>query len=282
MVMLPAPLTTVPRMLAGAARGLVGGETTVAAAGELSALTLNIGAAAPARAEAILAWLAARDDQVVVLTETSGGPGTRLLVDGLADLGYVVREMLPPGMRDRGVLVATRVPVHQVFRARISVTLPWRAVGMVLATEPRVATLGVYVPSRDRSPVKIARKQDFIESLVRSVENLPGSLRSRLLVMGDYNVVTRGHEPGLPGFFEYEYGLHESLERFGFVSAHELHAHAVQPHSWIGRTGTGYLYDYVHIGRSLHDQVAHCAYRHEPRELRLSDHAAVEVRLRLG
>jgi exodeoxyribonuclease III len=280
--MLTAPAITAPRVPEYAAGVLVGGRgAEVPATSELSAITLNIGAAAAVRAEAILTWLAARDDQVVVLTETSGGPGTRLLVDGLAGRGYAVREMLPPGMRDRGVLVATSLPVHQIIKTRISVTLPWRAVGVVLATEPRVAVLGVYVPSRDRSPAKIARKQDFIESFVRSVKNLPGSLRSRLLVMGDYNVVTRAHKPTLPGFFDYEYGLHESLEQFGFVSAHELHAHAQQPHSWIGRTGTGYLYDYVHVGSSLHDQVAHCAYRHEPRELRLSDHAAVEVRLRL-
>lgn len=249
---------------------------------ELSAVTLNIGAAALARAEAVLDWLAARNDDVVVLTETSGGGGTRLLASGLAELGYAVRETLPAGERDRGALVASRVGVHQVFRARISVTLPWRAVGMVLATEPRVAVLGVYVPSRDRSPHKIERKQQFIDSFVRSVENLPGSLRSRLLVVGDYNAVPRDHQPALPGFFDYEYGLHESLGRCGFISAHELHEPGSQPHSWIGRTGIGYLYDYVHVGSSLHGDVAHCAYRHDPRELRLSDHAAVEVRLRLG
>ncbi|MEA2493876.1 MAG: exodeoxyribonuclease [Thermoleophilaceae bacterium] len=278
----PLPMTKLPRSLLGSARALLAPERPVETeALELSAMTLNIGAAAAPRAEAILEWVAARGDDVVVLTETSGGPGTRLLVAGLAECGYAVREMLPEGVRDRGVLVASRLPVHQVFRTRIDVTLPWRAVGMVLDTDPRVAVLGVYVPSRDRSPVKVARKEQFIDSFLASVGRLPGSLRGRLLVVGDYNVVRREHEPWLPGFFDYEYRLHEELERLGFAAAHDLDGHSVHPHSWIGRTGTGYLYDYVHVGSALHDHVDHCAYLHEPRTTRLSDHAAVEVRLRL-
>jgi exodeoxyribonuclease-3 len=246
----------------------------------LRALSLNVGAAAAPRAAAILSWLRSRNEDVFVLTETSAGNGTRLLLDGLEVMGY--RTFFATDPRDRGVAVASRIPVHRVLDAQMSLTLPWRASAIVLDTQPRVAMIGVYVPSRDRSPLKVARKEAFLASLLDSIRGLSASLRGRLLVVGDYNVVARRHAPRIPGFFPYEYAFHEQLENLGLKGAHELGTTAAhQPHSWIGRTGNGYLYDYVHVGKALQSSVERCSYLHGPRERRLTDHAAVTVRLRL-
>ena len=46
----------------------------------LSFLTVNIGAASRERAEALLAWLAKRSEDVFLLTETSAGTGTDYLL----------------------------------------------------------------------------------------------------------------------------------------------------------------------------------------------------------
>lgn len=246
----------------------------------LRALSLNIGAAAAPRAEAILAWLRRRSEDVFVITETSAGDGTRLLLEGLRARGY--RTFSATDTRDRGVAVASRLPIHSLLDRHLSLTLPWRAAGVVLDTQPRVALIGVYVPSRDRTPAKVARKEHFLDSLLASVQGLPVSLRGRLLVMGDYNTVSRRHLPRLPGFFPYEYAFHDQLERLGLVSAHELLSMDTQPHSWIGRTGNGYLYDYAHVGPSLHSTLERCSYLHGPRERGLTDHAAVAVRLALS
>jgi exonuclease III len=164
----------------------------------------------------------------------------------------------------------------------MTLTLPWRATGVVLDTRPRVALLGVYVPSRDRTPVKVARKQAFLSSLLGSIRGLPPALRSRMLLVGDYNTVSERHRPRLPGFFPYEYAFHDELEAMSLSSAHELAPGVSQPHSWIGRTGNGYLYDYVHVGAALQSTLQSCRYLHGPRERHLSDHAAVAVQLRLG
>jgi exodeoxyribonuclease-3 len=244
-------------------------------------LTLNIGAAASHRAESILGWLVAHPADVLVLTETSRGLGTQLLIDELSARGYQVLCAPEDCGRDRGVVLATRVPIRKRLPG-LGVTLPWRAIGVVLETVPRVAVVGVYVPSRDRSEAKIVRKQEFIESLLASVEGMPGPHRRHLLVVGDYNAISRAHQPRLPGFFPYEYGMHDELERLGLRAAHELAALRDHPHSWIGRTGNRYLYDYVHAGEALHDRIKVCEYLHEPRELALSDHAAVAVQVRLG
>ena len=243
------------------------------------AITLNIGAAAPARAARILAWLSRRDDDVIVLTETSAGAGTELLREGPRQHGF--QTYATTDARDRGVLVASRVAVRDVLTDRLRVTLPWRVCALQLDTTPAIVVLGVYVPSRDRSAAKIARKQAFIASLLQGLGALPEPARRNLLLVGDYNAIARRHDPALPGFFSWEYALHDQLEDLGLRPAHELLSTGAHPHSWIGRTGNRYLYDYVHLSPGLQPRLDRCTYLHDPRTMALSDHAAVTARLRL-
>jgi exodeoxyribonuclease-3 len=247
------------------------------AAYSLRALTLNIGAAAPDRAERIIRWLRRRDDDVVVLTETSWGAGSTLIAERLDAWGYSVVWTQPDA--DRGVMLATRLPVRARLCADMSVTLPWRIAAVRLATEPSLAVVGVYMPSRERSPRNVEKKTYFIESFLASLRAMAPVTRNRLLIAGDYNAVSRRHWPAHQGFIECEYGLHEELERLGFIAGHELVNFAAQPHSWIGRTGNGYLYDYFHIGKALHDRLRTCRYLHGTRESGISDHAAVAMAL---
>jgi exodeoxyribonuclease-3 len=244
-------------------------------------LTFNIGAAGEARAAAILKWLLSRDDDAIVLTETTDGAGTTLLAHGLRARGYSVCHT--PAARERGVLVASRLAITRDLSDSLAVTLPCRASALLIGSGAnRLVLVGVYIPSRDRTGVKIARKRAFIASLLAGLLGLPAAQRPRLVLAGDYNAVARRHEPHLPGFFPWEYGLHDELERIGLRPAHELLRRGEHPHSWIGRTGLGYLYDYVHVGTGLQCGVERCEYLHGPRRQRLSDHAAVAVRLALG
>jgi exodeoxyribonuclease-3 len=244
-------------------------------------LTFNIGAAGEARAGTILRWLRSRKDDVIVLTETTNGIGTELLAEGLRARGYSVRHS--PAARERGVLVASRLAIARDLSDDLAVTLPSRASALLLGTgATELLLVGVYIPSRDRTDAKVARKEAFIASLLGGLRVLPAAHRRRLVLAGDYNAVARRHEPQLPGFFPWEYGLHDELERIGLRPAHELRGRGDHPHSWIGRTGLGYLYDYVHLGTALQHGVKRCEYLHGPRQRRLSDHAALAVRLRLG
>jgi exodeoxyribonuclease-3 len=272
-------MTTLVQTRHSLARGCHGTPRSVAPT--LNLLTFNIGAASQVRAAAILRWLRSRADDLIVLTETSGGAGTQLLADGLLADGFTVRCRCDRG--ERGVLLATRVPIARDLSEQLDVTLPCRAAAVLLETVPRkLALVGVYIPSRDRSELKVARKEAFIASLLDGLRKLPTAQREQLVVAGDYNAVARCHEPPLPGFFPWEYGLHDELEQIGLRSAHELRPRRDHPHSWIGRTGFRYLYDYVHVGTGLQRNVERCAYLHGPRERRLSDHAAVAVRLRIA
>jgi exodeoxyribonuclease-3 len=239
---------------------------------------LNIAAAAEPRAAQILRWLRGRGDDLIVLSETSAGPGTEFLRRGLEADGYTIFATADPG--ERGVLIASRLRVRETL-GQICVTLPCRARGIVLDTSPVLAVVGIYVPSRDRTPEKVTRKEEFIASLLESIRSLPEEQRQRLALLGDYNAVARHHDPALPGFFAYEYEFHDQLGKLGLSAAHELRPYGAHPHSWIGRTGIGYLYDYAHLGSALNSRLERCQYLHAPRQQRLSDHAALAVRLRL-
>src|SRR5439155_6951419 len=166
----------------------------------LSILTVNIGAAARERAEVMLRWLAGRPEDVLLLTETSGGPGTAYLLERFRDAGYAV-AYTPDENGDRGAALVSRIAVAERLTAPFAgVSVPGRVAAVVLDTEPAVAVLGVYVPSRDRSADKTEKKQTFVDSFLTAIDALPSELRARLVVGGDYNVIARTHRPLHPGF----------------------------------------------------------------------------------
>jgi len=238
---------------------------------------MNIGAASRERAEPILRWLAVRSELVFILTETSAGAGTAYLLDRFRQAGYAVVHT-PDANGDRGTAIVSRVAIGDPLSARFAgVTIPGRVAAAVLDTDPAVAVLGMYVPSRDRSADKTEKKEMFVRSLLRALDELPPELRDRLVLGGDYNVIARTHRPLHPGFLPFEFGLLKALEAHGLVDAHERCSPGEQAYSWIGRTGDGYRYDYFHVGRDLAERITGCAYLHETRELRLTDHAAVTL-----
>jgi exodeoxyribonuclease-3 len=245
----------------------------------LRVLTINIGAASRQRAGKLLTWLAARPEDVFMLTETSAGAGTAYLLDQFRQAGYAVANVPDDG--DRGAALISRIPFFDNQLVPLEkVTIPARVAAAVLDTQPRISVVSVYVPSRDRSVDKTERKEQFIGSLLDALAALPASNRAGLVLGGDYNVISRTHQPAHPGFLPFEYGLLETLAESGLVDAHEHCTPGTQPYSWIGRTGEGYRYDYFHVARELSDRIEACAYLHETRERQLTDHAAVTLSLR--
>src|ERR1700680_2115078 len=90
----------------------------------MKVLTLNVANPSPAKADKQLEWLAARDDDLLVLTETGPGPGSQALADALAFAGYATCWERPPA-DERGVLIASRLDVVEISPR--PAYLPWRA-----------------------------------------------------------------------------------------------------------------------------------------------------------
>lgn len=125
-----------------------------------------------------------------------------------------------------------------------------------------MTVVAAYVPSRDSSAAKIARKRGFLLQLDRALRTTASSRRT--VFMGDLNLVGRDHVPRYTAFRSWEYGALENITGHGLVDVFaELHP-GVQAHSWIGRTGSGYRYDYAFVSDDLVADVHSCDYLHEP------------------
>jgi exodeoxyribonuclease-3 len=244
----------------------------------LSLLTLNLQAAALPRAGKLLAWLGGRDDHLSILTETSNGPGTAHLLQQCAAAGLTVAHTRS-GDNDRGCAIVSRLPIAVRQDLTTTVTLPGRAVAVTIDGDLPVTVVGLYVPSSDRAPDKVAKKRAFLASVIHNLQRMPAAERSTLIVGGDYNVIARHHQPRYPAFLPFEYAFLDSLTELGLTDTH-THLHPdTQVHSWFGRGGNGYRFDYFHTGEALTPHLTGCEYDDEPRTTGLSDHAAVTLTL---
>ncbi|WP_431893329.1 exodeoxyribonuclease III [Micromonospora haikouensis] len=246
----------------------------------LSILTLNIQATSRRRADALLRWLTGRPEQILLLTETSSGDGTAHLLDHFRRAGCHVHH--PPLPGDRGTAMISRIPTTARPDITAGLSIPGRAVAATVRTDPPVTVLGVYVPSSDRAPAKVERKRAFLTTLADTLDQMPADERAHLVLGGDYNVIARDHQPAYPGvWLPFEYALFDALTAAGLTDAHTHLTPGVQQHSWFGRAGNGYRFDYLHVGTALRDHLHGGDYLQEPREQRLTDHAAVTLDLDL-
>lgn len=239
-------------------------------------LTLNISGPSVARAERLAAFLGEVDADVAVLTETRDNQGTRNLLSWCRDQGYFVTGDLPATSGERGVAVVRRVGPDR-HPAAAKVDLSHRLVVDELEDDLSLRLVAAYVPSRDASPHKIERKQKFLTQMSAALRGINGA--GNVIFMGDLNIVSRSHVPRYPAFKAWEY---DALDEIG-VGLTDVFAEinpGVQAYSWIGRTGSGYRYDYAFVSPRLMGAVVGCEYLHEPRERGLTDHAAVLLTMR--
>jgi exodeoxyribonuclease-3 len=102
----------------------------------LTVLTLNVGNPALERARRQRDWLARRDEDVFVLTETGSGPGTHLIAESFADAGWSVTYPEHPD-KERGVMLLCKVE-STVDPIGVAMTyLPARLAGIVVPGRSR-------------------------------------------------------------------------------------------------------------------------------------------------
>jgi exodeoxyribonuclease III len=241
-------------------------------------VTLNVSGPSAARADRLLAFLPSLEADVLVLTETRQNRGTAQLLGSYRDSGYAVFAAQSMDASERGVAVIQRAGRPVPLARDLTNEVRHRLVAAEVCASQSITVVGVYVPSRDTSPGKIARKQRFLSQMTALARRWT---HERLVFLGDLNIVSRQHVPRFTAFRAWEYEALEALERHGLVDAYTLLYPEEQVHSWIGRTGAGYRYDYAFVSAGLVPYLVDCEYVHEPRELGLSDHAAVVLTLDL-
>ena len=108
---------------------------------------------------------------------------------------------------------------------------------------------------------------------------LPGIVRRPVIVAGDLNVEP-GYIPHHAVFGDWEYDSYRSFAEAGLTDTYRaLHPDA-PGHSWFGRSGQGYRFDHAFVATPHAGLIRSCRYRPEPRELCITDHAAMALVLR--
>ncbi|MGH3767553.1 MAG: endonuclease/exonuclease/phosphatase family protein [Pseudonocardiaceae bacterium] len=250
----------------------------------LSVITVNVGAPSPARARRQLEWLAARPEDIFVLTETKATPGSQLLAQRCIAANYSVTfPEHDPG--ELGVMIVSKVATTPDPLTGALSYLPARAAGVIIGTsEGPLRVLGAYAPSRDAALEKTERKKRWIEGFHTALDATKSSFP--LLLLGDLNVLEPDHQPEhRQQFAPFEYDFYRALtDQHGLIDAfRHLHPDRIE-HSWARRPDLGYRYDHAHCCAQLLPLLQGCDYVHQTRAVladgsRLTDHSGLAVRL---
>lgn len=249
-------------------------------------ITMNVGAPSLDRAQRQLRWLAARPEDVLILTETKPTPGSQFLAEAFTAAGYAVTfPEHAPG--ELGVMILSKLATTPDPLGAAMDYLPARAAGVVVdTTDGPLRILGAYVPSRDATADKTERKKTWIQRFDHALDATAND--APVLLLGDLNVLEPTHQPAHPGqFAPFEYGFYTDLtNRHDLLDLYRhLHPDGID-HSWARRPDLGYRYDHAHGSRALAQRVTACEYVHETRHTghdgsRLTDHSGVAVQLAL-
>lgn len=248
---------------------------------ELSILTLNIGGASQSRAQRIEEWLERRHEDIFILTETRDSIGTRYLLDRFRSRGCTVIDQ-QLNSNHRGAAIVSRVSTAKMHLPFVHPNISERVPSVELATDPPIVVVGLYVPARSPHGYRIGRKQRFIESLLRSLSDTSFDVRSKIIIGGDYNVISRSHRPFHDGMLPFELNLIDEIEAMGFINAFSKLEPNQQPYSWSDMVGLPYCLDYFHVSTGLESRITSCAYLAETQQSRISDHSAVTLSILLS
>jgi exodeoxyribonuclease-3 len=251
-----------------------------ATAGVVRLMLFNAQHAAPGRARRQAAWIAAQDNaDLVIVTEAGAGPGGQTLIEALGEHGYSPVLACEPAAPDYRTVLASRGPALTPIPSGIGVLAHRGLAAAVNVGGHTVGLLGLYVPSRGPKQRRNENKRAFQDAVATALPGFLAQFRDPVIVAGDLNVVEPGHQPHLPVFGAWEYAFYRSFADAGMTDAYRARHPGAWEHSWFGRSGNGYRIDHIFVTRQHATQVSACGYLQVPRQLGLTDHAAMILTL---
>lgn len=257
----------------------------------ISLLSLNIGNPSVERAQKQCEWLLNRPEDIFVLTETKASKGCSYIADFFEQYKYTLfaidtnnqyEVFFPiPYEKELGVMIISKLPLEEKKSYFIDDKLYFsrQAETVIMLGDEPISIVGMYVPSRDRSARKVERKKKYLNGIKSFLKNTNNKNR---IILGDLNLLERNHIPHYSTFFDWEYDFYDEVVERGFVDTYKYCYPNEQEYSWVGRTNDGYRYDYCFVSDNLAKNVLSCEYIHETRKIRITDHSAISLKMRIG
>jgi exodeoxyribonuclease III len=229
-------------------------------------LSWNIRQGGGSRVGAIVAAIASRNPEVVVLTEYRETK-TRELERGLYELGLTHQAHSSPGVSHEGILIASK----QSFNIE-KMSAPPEAVGKrwleVFFHKRKFTLAGTYVPV---SGAASSAKGAFWRGIHAAAER---RREDSFLLVGDFNsgYAAIDAESGSLSCEEYFLGMREK----GFVDVWRHKNRCKTEYTWFS-TGArnGFRIDHAFASLSMLRRIRDCHFEHELRAPGLSDHAGL-------
>lgn len=218
----------------------------------------------PRRIPELTLAIIGHDADVIVLTEWRPQRGGQLAAV-LADKGWIFQSTSAPHPNKNGVLIASRLRGSvSDFRARNGHS---RIATLLL--DSGLAVLGIHVPPTPRA----AETNDVWADAIQLAKRYSSS---RCVILGDLNAGKTAADGLCPTSQRAQLGRVLSA---GYVDAwRALHPAAVE-HSWAHPDGRASRVDYALVSKSCAEAVRSADHDRSAMHRRLSDHAALVVRL---
>jgi len=248
---------------------------------QITIATLNISAASKERAPKLLdEWLIPTSYDIYVLTETSEGQGTSIILSKFRNAGWKIFQR-PTEPKDRGVAIISRIAGYYSSSPFLNnEPMPGRTLIVQLNTNPQIEIIGMYVPNRGNDWSKTERKRAFLEYWLGYFNFHPSEFRQILL--GDLNVVPTEQQPKFLPQQQFEYDWFSKLDfKAGLYDAAIRHGNKHES-TWVAFSGEGYTYDHIMLQKELADNVVSFHYDHSTRmERMITDHSALVLTITL-
>lgn len=256
----------------------------------VSFLSLNIENPSLERAKKQCEWLVNRSEDIIMLTETKNSQGCLYIEEYFQQYGYDLLTFDSPirydvyfpksQTGDLGVMIISKLGLmnnSNFFDEKSRYYA--RQIKSVLKVEKELLNvIGLYVPSRDRSETKVNRKKVFIDNIEQFLEK---TVAKKTIILGDLNIVDRGHMPHYSTYYEWEYEFYDKILDANYIDAYKYCNDGAQDYSWVGRTNNGYRYDYCFVSSDLKERVIECKFLHETRLSRITDHSAITMTMKI-
>lgn len=253
-------------------------------------LTMNIGNPSLERAQRQCQWLENQDCDILILTETKNSQGCHYIYEYFFNKGGDLFTLDSPkrydvafplsNTGDLGVMLISKYEINNTkyYFDQKSRFYSRQAKSSIEIENKCFFFNSIYVPSRDKSDDKIQRKKEFLEYLKNEIRKQPSC---KSLIAGDFNLLDKHHIPHYSSFFKWEYDFYDFMIENQYVDAYRLSNPQKQDHSWYGRTGDGYRYDYIFVSSDMAKDIIRCDFLHESRLNKLTDHSALYLEINI-
>lgn len=238
--------------------------------------SVNIGNPSIERAKSQVSFLRSLDFDILILTETKLSVGCDYIYYSFLDSGYNVIHNIK-NKNSLGTMIISKnelknIDLNSVDSSNDLINSRMIITNVLLTKDTTINICGVYVPSRDRTNIKIARKQEFIKGFKSNIK-----LYNVDIISGDFNIIPRSHIPKYNTFYQWEYDFYDSITK-SYYDVHTLVQGKNLGHTWIGRTGNGYRYDYCFINKKAKIKVQSFNYDNSLRHMHLTDHKGIKIK----